>query len=128
MLTVPSVAVKVVALSPLEGLMEGAAVNEGAGTAETVTAVEVAVVVPPGPVAVFSRTSEPVAPGTMVVPVPIAVPLSSQRRPVTVPLLTVPSVAVKVVELVPLLGAMDGAAVKIGAVSPGIGGPAAGAA
>ncbi|GLI99130.1 hypothetical protein Sbs19_29480 [Sphingobium sp. BS19] len=49
------------------------------GSAETVTAADVATVDPPGPVAVTSSTSDP-ADGVTVVPVPMDVPDKSQRR------------------------------------------------
>jgi len=76
---------------------------------DTVTAADVDVIVSPlVPTAVFSRVSDPAAFGVTIVPVPIAVVPSSQRRPVIVPFATVPSVAVNLVPTAQLDGEMEG--------------------
>ena len=63
----------------------------------------------------------PAAAGAAVRAVLITLPLSDHARDVTVPLLTVPGVAVKVVApAVPLLGLIDGCAVKVGAAAAAV--------
>lgn len=91
---VGSIAVNVADVSPLFGEIVGLPEKVGAGTADTVTAVDVIVIVDPSdPWAVILRVRLPVlpAPGTMVVPVPRTVVPSSHWRSMMVPLLTVGS-------------------------------------
>lgn len=91
---VGSIAVNAAEVSPLFGEIVGVPEKVGAGTPDSVTAVDVIVIVDPSdPWAVILRVRLPVlpAPGTIVVPVPRTVVPSSHWRSMMVPLLTVGS-------------------------------------